>query len=91
MGPGKALLTSNLTLNATVNPDSAGYVQAAAERSADRYFQRPDRKVTSDGLFSTRHDTTATALRGYGLFTRAGQDNGTLEGEAMANVRSPEF
>ena len=64
---------------------------AATEKSSAHYFQRPDRKVTSDGLFSTRYDSTATALRGYGLFTRVAKDNGTLAWEAMANVRSPGF
>ncbi|MDE3172442.1 MAG: carbohydrate binding family 9 domain-containing protein [Gemmatimonadota bacterium] len=64
---------------------------AATEASSAHYFQRPDRTVTSDGIFSTRYDSAATALRGYGLFTRVAKDNGTLEWEAMANVRSPGF
>ncbi len=64
---------------------------AATERSSAHYFQRPDRNVPGDGLFSTRYDTTATSLRGYGLFTRVGKDSGTLLWEAMANVRSPGF
>ena len=34
------------------------------QRSSTHYFQRPDREVTSDGLFSTVYDTTATAMRG---------------------------
>ncbi len=64
---------------------------AATERSSAHYFQRPDRQVHGDGLFGTRYDTTATALRGYGLYTRVGKDNGTLLWEAMANLRSPGF
>jgi len=47
--------------------------------------------VNGDGLFQTRYDPQATSLRGYGLFTRVGKDNGTLLWEAMANVRSPGF
>jgi len=64
---------------------------AGIERSSARYFQRPDRGVTGDGLFSARYDATATALRGYGLYTRVGKDGGTLLWEAMTNVRSPGF
>lgn len=64
---------------------------ALTERSSAHYFQRPDRAATSDGLFTTRYDTLASALRGYGLFTRVAKDNGTLLWEAMANVRSPGF
>ena len=70
-----------------------GSAQAIAltERSSARYFQRPDRGPTRDGLFTTSYDTTRTSLQGYGLFTRVGKDNGTLLWEAMANVRSPGF
>ncbi len=64
---------------------------ARTQRSSAHYFQRPDRPATADGLFNTRYDTTATSLRGYGLFTRVGKDNGTLLWEAMANLRSPGF
>lgn len=64
---------------------------ALTQRSSAHYFQRPDRAVHGDGLFDTRYDSTATSLRGYGLFTRVGKDNGTLLWEAMANVRSPGF
>jgi len=64
---------------------------AGTQRSSAHYFQRPDRSVTSDGLFGVRHDPAATSLRGYGLYTRVGKDGGTLLWEAMANVRSPGF
>lgn len=60
--------------------------------SSTHYFQRPDRQSTSDGLFNTGYDPDATALRGYGLFTRIGKDSGgILRWEAMANIRSPGF
>ncbi len=66
---------------------------AALERtqeSSARYFQRPDRKVTGDGVFDAAFDPDATSLRGYGLFTRVGKDSGgILRWELMTNVRSP--
>jgi hypothetical protein len=64
---------------------------ARTQRSSARYFQRPDRTLTGGGVFNASYDTTATSLRGYGLFTRVGKDNGTLLWEAMANIRSPGF
>ena len=64
---------------------------SATQRSSTHYFQRPDRQVTGDGLFSTRYDPTATSLRGYGLYTRIGKDGGKLLWEAMGNIRSPGF
>ncbi len=66
-------------------------VVARTQRSSAHYFQRPDRDVTGDGLFGARLDPTATALRGYGFFSRVGKESGTLRWEAMANVRSPGF
>jgi hypothetical protein len=47
--------------------------------------------VHGDGLFDAAYDSTATSLRGYGMFTRVGKDNGTLLWEMMSNVRSPGF
>jgi hypothetical protein len=64
---------------------------ASTQRSSARYFQRPDRRARGGGFFSARYDTTATVLRGYGLFSRVAKDNGTLLWEAMANIRSPGF
>ncbi len=65
---------------------------ALTERSSAHYFQRPGRTISGDGLFGVGYDTSATALRGYGLFTRVGKDNGgVLRWEAMANIRSPGF
>lgn len=66
-------------------------VIARTQRSSAHYFQRPDRTTTGDGLFSSRLDPEATALRGYGLFSRVGKDGGTFVWEAMGNVRSPGF
>jgi hypothetical protein len=64
---------------------------ALAQRSSAHYFQRPDREVTSDGLFTSRYDTTATALRGYGFYTRLAKENGNWLWETAQNWRSPGY
>ncbi|MDB4890616.1 MAG: putative rane associated hydrolase, partial [Gemmatimonadetes bacterium] len=73
--------------------DVRGTPQAIAltQRSATHYYQRPDREVTSDGLFSTRYDTTATSMRGYGLYTRLAKESGNWIWELQQNWRSPGF
>ena len=79
---------STLLTNVTGSPGALERTQ----HSSARYFQRPDRESTGDGLFDTGYDPNATSLRGYGLFTRVGKDSGcTLRWELMANVRSPGF
>jgi hypothetical protein len=69
---------------------SAGAI-ALTQRSSTHYFQRPDRDVSSDGLFDTRYDTTATSLRGYGLYSRLAKENGSWLWELQTNIRSPGF
>lgn len=64
---------------------------ALTQRSSAHYFQRPDRRVTSDGIFDVTYDTTATALRGYGLYTRLAKQNGNWLWELAQNWRSPAF
>ena len=64
---------------------------AATEQSSAHYFQRLDRRVGSDGLFTTRYDTLATALRGYGFYTRLAKENGNWLWETAQNWRSPGF
>ncbi|GAC1649494.1 MAG: hypothetical protein NVS4B3_06650 [Gemmatimonadaceae bacterium] len=61
------------------------------ERSSAHYFQRPDRRVSSDGLFRTVYDSTVTRLRGYGLYARLAKDNGDWIWETAQNWRSPGF
>ncbi|MGK7311512.1 MAG: DUF5916 domain-containing protein [Candidatus Longimicrobiales bacterium M2_2A_002] len=81
-------------MGSTLVSNVAGSAAAIArtQRSSARYFDRPDRATTGDGLFSAAWDPDATSLRGYGLFTRVGKDSGgILRWEAMANVRSPGF
>jgi hypothetical protein len=62
-----------------------------AERSSAHFFQRPDRRVTGDGLFGARYDTSATRLQGYGLYTRLAKENGDWLWETAQNWRSPGF
>jgi hypothetical protein len=59
------------------------------EQSSTHYFQRPDRRNTSDGLFSTAYNPNATSLRGYGFYTRVAKENGNWLWETAQNWRSP--
>ena len=72
-----------------VSGDSAAILER--QRSAARYFQRPDRRGSGGGIFSDRLDSTATSLSGYGLYTRLAKDNGSWLWETQVNVRSPGF
>ncbi|MFN8573268.1 MAG: DUF5916 domain-containing protein [Gemmatimonadaceae bacterium] len=76
-----------------VGSNVAGSASAIAltQRSSAHYFQRPDREVTSDGLFDVRYDTTLTSLHGYGLYTRLAKENGNWLWELAQNWRSPAF
>ncbi|MFL5605587.1 MAG: DUF5916 domain-containing protein, partial [Gemmatimonadaceae bacterium] len=55
------------------------------------YFQRPDRKVTSDGLFDVSYDPRRTSLRGYGFYGRLAKESGDWLWETSQNWRSPGF
>ena len=59
--------------------------------SSAHYYQRPDRRVTSDGLFSTRYDPNATSMQGYGFYTRLAKQSGDWMWETAQNWRSPGF
>jgi Domain of unknown function (DUF5916)/Carbohydrate family 9 binding domain-like len=61
------------------------------EQSSAHYFQRPDRRVTSDGLFRASYNPSATSLQGYGFYTRVAKENGNWLWEASQNWRSPGF
>jgi hypothetical protein len=61
------------------------------EQSSAHYFQRPDRRVTTDGLFSAKYDPNARSLQGYGFYTRLAKDQGNWFWEAAQNWRSPGF
>jgi len=64
---------------------------AGTQQTSAHYFQRPDRGPVKDGLFTTRFDSTATSMKGYGGYLRLAKDNGNWLGEVATNFRSPGF
>ena len=66
-------------------------VMDATQQSSAHYFQRPDRRVTTDGLFDASYRPNANSLQGYGFYTRVAKDNGFWLWEAAQNWRSPGF
>lgn len=63
----------------------------ATQRSSVHYYQRPDRRVIDGGFFGARYDTTATTMRGWGLYTRVAKENGDWLWELAQSWRSPGF
>ena len=61
------------------------------QRSSAHYFQRPDRGSGSGGFLSDRLDSTATAMRGLGGYTRLGKNSGDWLWETAINFRTPGF
>jgi hypothetical protein len=61
------------------------------QQSSAHYFDRPDRRVTTDGLFDTKYNPDATSLRGYGFYTRLAKQTGKWVWETAQNWRSPGF
>jgi hypothetical protein len=61
------------------------------ELTSAHYFQRPDRRTTTDGLFDVRYDPTRTSLRGYGFYGRLAKETGGWLWETSQNWRSPGF
>jgi len=61
------------------------------QESSARYFQRPDRGKGSSGFFSNRLDSTATSLRGGGLYTRVAKETGAWFGELSLDTRTPGY
>jgi uncharacterized protein DUF5916/cellulose/xylan binding protein with CBM9 domain len=61
------------------------------QTSSARYFQRPDRRNGSNGLFSDAYDPTATQLRGLGAYARFSRESGNLLWEVSTNLRTPGF
>ncbi len=76
---------------AVSNVDGTPAAIALTEQSSAHYFQRPDRRVKSDGLFGAKYDTLATSLQGYGLYTRVAKNSGNWVWELAQNWRSPGF
>lgn len=64
---------------------------SATQQSSAHFFQRPDRGLGSNGFLSDRLDSTATAMRGLGGYTRLGKDSGDWLWEAALNFRTPGF
>ena len=63
----------------------------ATQQSSAHYFDRPDRRVTTDGLFDAKYDPGATSLRGYGFYSRVAKQTGKWMWETAQNWRSPGF
>jgi hypothetical protein len=80
-------------MGSMVASDVGGSAQAMAltQRSSTHYYQRPDRRVIDGGFFGARYDTTATAMRGWGLYTRVAKENGDWLWELSQSWRSPGF
>jgi hypothetical protein len=62
-----------------------------AQQSSARYYQRPGREITSDGLFDADYDPTRTSLNGYGFYARLSKETGNWLWETTQNWRSPGF
>ncbi|HVH68355.1 MAG TPA: DUF5916 domain-containing protein [Gemmatimonadales bacterium] len=79
---GKRTYDLNLQLVGTeIVGDSAAILQV--QTSPRHYFQRPDRGAPLD--------STRTSLTGLGAYARVARDNGSLQWEVSANVRTPGF
>jgi hypothetical protein len=61
------------------------------QQSSARYFQRPDRGGGSGGFLSNRLDSSATSLRGAGLYTRVAKETGKWFGEVSFDTRTPGY
>lgn len=59
------------------------------QQGSARYFQRPDRRNSSNGLFSGGYDSTLTTLRGYTFYSRVAKDAGDWMWELAADIKSP--
>ena len=62
-----------------------------AQFSSARYYQRPGRTETTDGLFSTVYDPLRRNLFGYGFYARLAKETGNWLWETSQNWRSPGF
>lgn len=62
-----------------------------AQTASARYYQRPGRNETSDGLFSTSFDPSRRNLYGYAFYARLAKETGNWMWETTQNWRSPGF
>src|SRR3984893_3326917 len=63
----------------------------AAQLASARYYQRPGRTETTDGLFSTTFDPTRRNLYGYGFYAPLAKETGNWVWGNTQNWRSPGF
>jgi hypothetical protein len=61
------------------------------QESSARYFQRPDRGDGNGGFFSNRLDSSATSLRGGGLYARLAKETGNWFAELTFDTRTPGY
>ncbi len=61
------------------------------QQSSARYDQRPDRSRLSNGLLTNAYDSTLTALRGLGMYSRFARETGKWLWEVSTNMRTPGF
>ena len=84
--------TYQLMANATMSEVTGSAADILRlEQSSARYFQRPDRRNGSNGLFSNSYDSTLTALRGFTFYTRLAKDAGDWMWEVQTTALSPGF
>jgi uncharacterized protein DUF5916/cellulose/xylan binding protein with CBM9 domain len=62
-----------------------------AQTASARYYQRPGRTETSDGLFATGFDPSRRNLYGYGFYARLAKETGDWQWETTQNWRSPGY
>ena len=78
----------------SVAGDSAAMLRV--QRSSARYYQRPDRKFRTGGLFGgdffdAAYRPGASSLQGLATYTRLAKDGGNFNWEAQLNARTPGF
>jgi hypothetical protein len=80
-------------MGSLVASDVGGTPEAMAltQQSSTHYYQRPDRQVIDRGFFGARYDTTATVMRGWGMYTRVAKEHGNWLWELAQSWRSPGF
>jgi Domain of unknown function (DUF5916)/Carbohydrate family 9 binding domain-like len=61
------------------------------EESSARYLQRPDRGAGSGRFLTDRLDSTATSMRGAGLYVRGAKQTGDWLAELQTNIRTPGY
>jgi hypothetical protein len=61
------------------------------QRSSARYFQRPDRRQGSNGLFTNAYDPSLRTMRGYYAYGRVAKEGGNWLFELSSMVKSPGF